>query len=166
MTITRVVPTTGTVAALLLGAVVAGVPAAAQEPTTVFVAGCDFEGGAVTVPAGTIDLELTGWGTGPRGALVHWLKSQDTTLTLRFDGHPATTQDITDSWGEPVRNKADKSWFSILSTDPVTLQAGESVLVSFESTWSKPTIDFFFGGGHPVLSHGGEISASCLITAE
>ena len=165
---TRVLSTSGTVAGLLLASLAAAVPAAAQEPTSLFVAECDATGGADTVPAGQVDLEITGWGTGTHGALVHWVKSQTTTLTLKFDDQPATTRDITNAWGAPVRNKADKMWFSILSGPSLTLASGESVLVTFESSWSKPTMDFMFGGQHPVpvLAKGGEISASCLITAE
>ena len=163
---TRSLPVIGALTALVLGT--AGVPpAAAATPTDVFIPVCDlFEGGETVVPAGPVRAVLGGWGVGTKGALVHWLKSQQSSLTVRYSDGTRVTRDLTTRWSDPERGDG-KFWFSIA---PVVrlhdLEAGETARVTFTFSWTKPTLDSFFDGEHPVLSKGGDITSTCLITAE
>jgi hypothetical protein len=165
--------TVGAVAGFVMASVVAAGPAAAQEPSLVNVLLCSFPvaegggGGETTVAAGPVHAQVMSWGTGPRGALVHWLKSQETTVTVQYGDEPATTMDLSDAFTAPAQLEGEKVWFSGLVLPLGDLAAGDTVLVSFETTWTKPTIDFFFGpDSDPQVIRGDTLSASCLITAE
>jgi hypothetical protein len=166
MRIFRTASLVGALAASVLGAGFA-LPAAAQEgPAHVSIVGCDlFEGGETTVPAGTVEIDQDGWAVGTHGALVHWLNSQQTTITMQYDDEEATTQDFSDQWTDPVQAEGEKLWFSLLQGPTLELAAGETVLVTLVISWTSPTLEFFFNGEHPVLYKGNHIENSCLITA-
>jgi hypothetical protein len=166
MRIFRTASLVGALAASVLGAGFA-LPAAAQEGSAhVSIVGCDlFEGGETTVPAGTVEIGPDFWGVGTKGALVHWLNSQQTTVTVQYEDEEATTQDFTDQWTDPAQAEGEKLWFSMLQGPTLELAAGETVLVTEVWSWTSPTLEFFFDGEHPVLSKGNNIETSCLITA-
>jgi hypothetical protein len=119
---------------------------------------CDlFEGGETTVPAGQVETDMGGWAVGTKSALVHWLNSQQTTVTVQYDDEAATTQDVTDQWTDPAKAESEKLWFSLLQGPTLDLAAGETVLVTLVFSWTSPPLEFFFDGEHPVLSKGGYI---------
>jgi hypothetical protein len=162
----RLNTTLGACAGLVVASVAVSGPTAAQEPeaSIVDLVGCAvFEGGETTVDAGLVDVWVASWGTGPRGALVHWLKSQTTTFTVQYEGGAPVTEDVSDQWTAPTRFEGEKGWGSDLFVSLGELEVGDTVLISFETTWSKATVDFFFGN-HPEVSKEGELSASCLVT--
>lgn len=151
---------------LLLAGTLVAPPALAAGHEPVFVPLCepDFGGdGTLHVPSGPTDLFLFGWGTGPRGILVHWIKSQTSTLTLEVDG-VTTTLDLSDAWTAPTRfSEGGKGWSSVMIAE-VDLPADEVVTVTFRTSAAKPTIDFFFGE-RPRLSKGSTHVLTCdLIT--
>jgi hypothetical protein len=154
-------------AALVFGGGFASPAAADTDPTQVSIVGCYFfEGGETTVPAGTVEIGPEIWAVGTKGALVHWLNSQQTTITVQYDDEEATTQDFTDQWTDPAQFEDDKLWFSELQGPTLELAAGETVLVTEVMSWTSPTLEFFFNPGeHPVLYKGNNIETSCLITA-
>jgi hypothetical protein len=154
----------GALAALVFGAGFVSPAVADTGPTLVNIGFCDFEGGTATVPAGSVVI-AEGWNVGTKGALVHWLKSQQTTATVQFDDAEATTQDFSDQWTDPVKAEGGKSWSSELQGPILDLAAGEAVLVTLAISWTSPTIEVFFNGTHPVLTKGNDIEDSCLITA-
>ena len=156
----------GAVAALVLGAGLASPAAADTDPTHISIFGCDiFEGGETIVPAGTVETDQDGWAVGTKGALVHWLNSQQTTVTVQYDDEAATTQDFTDQWTDPAQVEGERVWVSLLQGPTLDLSAGETVLVTVVISWTSPTLEFFFDGEHPVLIKGNHLEASCLITA-
>jgi hypothetical protein len=165
MRILRPASFVGALAALVFGAGFASPAVADTGPTLVNIGFCDFfEGGTATVPAGSV-VTGVGWSVGTKGALVHWLKSQQTSVTVQFGDAEATTQDFSDQWTDPAKAEGEKLWFSELQGPILDLAAGEAVLVTVANSWTSPTLEFFFSGEHPVLTKGNDIEASCLITA-
>jgi len=148
MRIRSLLTLTVTAAAAVLGA---SAPATAAAPTTTVIlgiCGTEFTGGAipeeVSVPAGDVQLFVQGWGVTTRGHLVHWLKSQTTTLELDYSGEARdVVRDLTDAWSAPSRGEAG-FWFSTL-LQTITLAAGESVEVSSVTSWEKPTLELIEG---------------------
>jgi hypothetical protein len=158
---------------LVLASLFAGGPAAAQEsePSVVNLLGCDiFEGGEATVDAGLVDVFVTGWGTGSQGILKHWLKSQTTTFTVQYENEAPVTEDVTDAWSAPHSFEVDAgktAWGSDLFVSLGALEAGQTLLISFTTTSTAPTIDFFKGDPpiHPVhIPTGTEWTGTCAVT--
>jgi hypothetical protein len=79
MRILRPASFVGALAALVFGAGFASPAVADTVPTVVNIGFCGFEGGTATVPAGSVVI-TQGWNVGTKGALVHWRKSQQTTV--------------------------------------------------------------------------------------
>jgi hypothetical protein len=167
----RLATSLGTVAGLALASVAVAGPAAAQEPAVVDLLGCEFfEGGETTVDEGLVDVLVTGWGTGSRGALNQWLKSQNTTFTVQYEGEEAVTEDVSDAWSPPTPFDTDSgrtAWGSDLFVSLGELEAGETLTISFETMLTKPIIDFFKGDppiqpGH--IPAGTTFSGTCEVT--
>lgn len=139
---------------------------ARADATVVNVARCDGDGGSATVPAGqSISLHLPGYAVGTHGLINDVLRSQTTTLEVGD-----TTYDLSDQWSAPVFDSTFNFW---LITQPDrsigSLTAGQTVVVTFEITFSHPVTILF----PPVRSSGdngpfvitAEGPLSCAITA-
>ncbi|SNS85919.1 hypothetical protein SAMN04488107_4071 [Geodermatophilus saharensis] len=148
----------------------AGPAAAADGPEqgTVDVLGCvtpEAGGdGTTEVVEGPTQAFLFGWGTGTRGLLTHFLKSQETTVTVRYDGQPPVTQDLSNAFSAPVHDEAGP-WTSELLVPLGDLEAGDSVEVTIDRTTTKPSMDQLKGVYRGLIPAGTTLaSGTCTIT--
>jgi hypothetical protein len=141
-------------------------PARAADSTVVSVLRCDGTGGAVAVPAGQpVTLHLGGFAVGTSGLIKDVLLSQ--TTTLKVDD---TTYDLSNQWSTPVYDPSGNFWV-IAQPDQLlgTLVAGQTVVVTYDITFSHPVAILFppvgpsgFNGPFVITEDG---PAVCAITA-
>jgi hypothetical protein len=159
-------------ALVLGGGALAPAAASAEDAEPIWLGQCAWMGdGEMTVPAGAPLNLLNGWATGPRGSLVHWLKSQQSSVTVQHgDGEP-TTWDATDRWSALERDKSARMWMSTMEWPVTAPAAGETMTVTFTTWWTKTVNDLFFALDEQRppfrwLSKGGEMEMSCVFTGE
>jgi hypothetical protein len=139
--------------------------ARADASTVVNVLRC-ADPGSATVPAGQpITLQLGGYAVGTLGLMRNALRSQTTTLTIG-----TTTYDLSDQWSAPFFVSAFNFW-EVTQPDRLlgTLTAGQTVVVTYDITFSHPVAILFppvgsSGDNGPfVITEDGP--ATCAITA-
>lgn len=159
----RLVPTLALVALLI-------VPQAAGATTrkVVSLSECARGGGTATVsPGAPITIADPGFAEGSYGLIKDFLLKERTTLTISEE--TSTVYDVTSQWAKP-QQLGRNFWVTTLpDTDTgLTLAAGESLVATFDITFTKPLLVAFppvrsSGENGPFLvSEDGPLS--CVIT--
>jgi hypothetical protein len=128
---------------------------------------CDvFQGGQLTVDAGSTITIRQGVAEQTFGILRAYLNAQTTTITVN-----GTTVDVSGEFGAPEGPSVGKwGWTSWVNHPTgITLAAGESMNVVWTTTLAHPVPEVFnpaAGGqpGQPVSNHG-TVTYSCTVTA-
>jgi hypothetical protein len=141
--------------------------AGATTRTVVSLSECAHGGTATVSPGTPITIQDPGFAEGSYGLIKDFLLKERTTLTISEDG--STVYDLTSQWAHP-QQLGRNSWVTTLrDTDTgLTLAAGESLVATFDITFTKPLLVVF----PPVRSSGenGPFSVSedgplsCVIT--
>jgi len=134
-------------------------PSAAAENVTINLSVCDADGGEETVPAGaTLVLQET-WADTRSAHVRRFLRLQDTTASV----NNAPVANASSLWG-PVAQEGSQYVTTWSYNTGVTLSAGESLQVAYDTTFTKHFRDGSGTAYEPGSSvYGGPIS--CRITA-
>jgi hypothetical protein len=152
---------------LAICAVSAGIAASAAQAADVnvnpFICN-DFQGGNLTVPAGSTITIRQGVSEQTLGILLSYLTAQTTTITVN-----GTTVDVSDAWPTPER-RPQGDWASfITSPTGITLGAGQSLTVVWVTTLAHVVPEVFnpAAGGEPgqPLFNAGSVTYACTVTA-
>jgi hypothetical protein len=143
-------------AAMIAAAIIA--TGAAAAPVTVSIVGCVLvHGGQETVPAGSTVSFRFGWGTRTKELSELFLRT--VTVSASVDGTPVANADS--YWTDPVYTGT--AWLTNwLYPTGVTLEAGDTMVLTFDAVLSHPVADGF---GRP--TPGGSIfggPATCTVT--
>jgi len=124
-----------------------------------------FNGGTMTVPAGSQITVRQGFSEQTRGILTAFLNAQ--TSTISFSG---TTVDVADAFAGPDQSPQG-DWVSFVTYPTgITLAAGQSLTVAWTTSLDHRVPEVFnpaAGGepGKPVLNEAGTVTWSCTVTA-
>jgi hypothetical protein len=153
---------------LTVGVLLAGIAASEAKADVVnvnpFICN-DFQGGHLTVPAGSTITIRQGVSEQTRGILTDYLNAQTTTISI--DG---TTVDVSDAWPAPeMRPTGDWSSFITYPTGITLAAPGDSLSVVWVTTFAHPVPEVFnpaAGGpaGQPAFNEG-PVTYTCTVTA-
>jgi hypothetical protein len=146
----------------LLSGVAASVAQAADVSVDPFICNA-FEGGQEYVPAGSTITIRQGVAEQTHGILTDYLHAQTTTITVN-----GTTVDVSDAWPAPDRRPTGDWESSITYPTGITLAAGESLSVVWETTLAHVVPEVFNpadGGpaGKPYFNTG-SVTYGCTVT--
>ena len=154
---------------LTICAVAAGVTAstaAADVIVNPFV--CQvFQGGAITVPAGSEPITIrSGVSEQTLGILKAYLNAQKTTISTS-----GATTDVSNAWSDPVDNGPGQGWSSrVTYPTGISLESpGDALVVVWTTTLAHPVPEVFNPagggpGGKPVFNDA-PVTYTCTVTA-
>jgi hypothetical protein len=153
---------------LTIGVVLAGIATSAAQAADVnvnpFICN-DFQGGHLTVPAGSTITIRQGVAEQTRGILTDYLNAQTTSISVN-----GTTVDVSDDWPAPVSfGPQGGSVTFITYPTGITLAAGDSLTVVWVTTLDHAVPEVFnpaAGGpsGMPAFN-AASVTYTCTVTA-
>src|SRR5215468_1042834 len=127
---------------LALCVVVAGIAASTARAADVIVNPfrCQtFQGGAMTVPAGSAITVRSGFSEQTLGILTAYLNAQTTTISIN-----GSSVDVSNAFSDPVNPGPGLGWVSFAAyPNEITLAAGESLSVVWTTTLAHPVPEVF-----------------------
>lgn len=125
-----------------------------------------FQGGGLTVPAGSTITIRQGASEQTLGILTAYLRAQTTTISLN-----GTTVDVSDNWSAPAQFSPQGGWVSFITYPTgITLASGDSLVVSWTTTLDHVLPEVFnptAGGpsGQPAFNTTDPQTFTCTVTA-
>jgi hypothetical protein len=147
--------------------VVSGIAASAAQAADVnvnpFICN-DFQGGNLTVPAGSTITIREGVSEQTRGTLTDYLNAQTTTISVN-----GTTVDVSAAWPAPEKRPTG-DWSSFITYPTgITLGAGDSLSVVWTTTFAHVVPEVFNpAAGGPAGKPGfnaAPVTYACTVTA-